>query len=82
MLAGAHLVRQGAEAVRANSQGYITSAGFSPTLGTNLALGFLKDGRARHGEVIEVVDHLREVKAMAEVCDPVFFDPDGGRVRG
>jgi heterotetrameric sarcosine oxidase alpha subunit len=82
MLAGAHLFRQGAEAVRANSQGYITSAGFSPTLGTNLALGFLKDGRARHGEVIEVVDHLREVKAMAEVCDPVFFDPDGGRVRG
>ncbi len=82
LLPGAHLFTQGAEPVRVNDQGYITSAGFSPTLGTNLALGFLKDGRARHGEVVEVVDHLREVKALAEVCDPVFFDPEGGRVRG
>jgi len=82
LLPGAHMFAKGAEAVRVNSQGYLTSAGFSPTLGTNLALGFLKDGRARHGEIIEVVDHLREVKAMAEVCNPVFFDPDGGRVRG
>jgi len=82
LLPGAHLFETEQEAVRENHQGYITSAGFSPTLGTTLALGFLKNGRARHGEIVQVVDHLRKVRARAEVCDPVFFDPEGGRMRG
>ncbi|MFT5631696.1 MAG: heterotetrameric sarcosine oxidase alpha subunit [Gammaproteobacteria bacterium] len=80
--AGAHLFESGAAPVRVNGQGYITSVGFSPTLGTMLALGFLDRGRARHGEVIRMVDHLRGLDAQVEVCDPVFFDPEGGRVRG
>jgi len=25
---------------------------------------------------------LREIDATLEVCDPVFFDPTGGRLRG
>lgn len=80
--AGAHLFEGGAEPVRVNGQGYITSVGFSPTLGVMLALGFLDRGRARHGEVIRMVDHMRGLDAQVEVCDPVFFDPEGGRVRG
>lgn len=80
--AGAHLFESDAEPVRVNGQGYITSVGFSPTLGSMLALGFLDRGRARHGEVIRMVDHLRGLDAQVEVCDPVFFDPEGGRVRG
>ncbi len=79
--AGAHLFAAGAPAVRVNSEGYTTSAGFSPTLGSVLALGFLRNGRARHGETVRVVDHLRDTETMVEVCDPVFFDPEGGRVR-
>ena len=47
-----------------------------------MALAFLKQGRARHGEVVRMVDHLRGIEAMCEVCDPVFFDKDGGRARG
>ena len=82
MVAGAHLCDAGADAVRVNDQGYVTSVGFSPTLGHNIALGFLDRGRARHGEVIRMVDHLREIDATLEVCDPVFFDPTGGRLRG
>ena len=82
MVAGAHLFDAGADAVRVNDQGYVTSVGFSPTLGHNIALGFLDRGRARHGEVIRMVDHLREIDATLEVCDPVFFDPTGGRLRG
>lgn len=82
MLPGAHLFTDGDEAIRVNDQGYITSAGYSPTLNCNLALGFLKDGRTRHGEIVQAVDHLREVKTMVEVCDPVFFDQKGERVRG
>ena len=80
--AGAHLFAQGVEPVRSNDQGYVTSVGFSPTLGAMLGLGFLKNGRARHGEVIAMVDHLRGVTTQCEVCDPVFVDPTGGRLRG
>ncbi len=82
LTAGAHLFEQGAEAVRVNGQGYVTSVCYSPTLQTNLGLAFLKGGRARHGEVLQMVDHLRGITAQVTVCDPVFFDPDGGRARG
>ena len=79
---GAHIFSKGAEAIRENDQGYTTSSGFSPTVGSFIALGFLKDGRLRHGEEVEVVDHMRGLKTLCEVVDPMFFDPEGGRVRG
>ena len=80
--AGAHLFNRGTDARRENDQGYVTSVCWSPTLGSHLALAFLKDGRARHGETVRLVDHLRGVDLPCLVCDPVFFDPEGGRVRG
>ncbi len=79
--AGAHLFLENAEAVRARDEGYVTSVGYSPTLGQYLGLGFLKNGRARHGEIVRMVDHLRQAEVPCEVCDPVFFDPEGGRLR-
>ncbi len=82
LVAGAHLFANGNEAIRIHSEGYVTSACHSPTLGHQLALGFLKDGRARHGDTVRMVDHLREVETRCEVCSPVFHDPDGGRMRG
>jgi sarcosine oxidase subunit alpha len=82
MTAGAHLFDDGAAAVRVNDQGYVTSVCWSPTLQTNLGLGFLKGGRARHGQVIRLVDHLRGIDTPVRVTDPVFFDPEGGRLRG
>ena len=80
--AGAHLFEVGAEATRENAQGYVTSAGFSPTFGHFLGLGFLREGRARHGEKIRMMDHLRRLDALVEVTDPTVFDPTGGRARG
>lgn len=80
--AGAHLFAKDAAETRVNSQGYVTSVCFSPTLQTHLALGFVENGRARHGEVIKLRDHLRDITEEVEVCDPVFFDPTGGRARG
>jgi len=81
LTAGAHLFGEADAATRENDQGYVTSAGFSPTLGHFLGLGFLKRGPERHGEVIRMVDHLRGVEALCEVTAPAFFDPDGGRAR-
>ena len=79
--AGAHLFESKAAEVRVNSQGYTTSTCYSSTLETHLALGFLENGRARHGEVIKLRDHLRDMTEEVTVCDPVFFDPEGGRAR-
>jgi heterotetrameric sarcosine oxidase alpha subunit len=80
--AGAHLYGRDAPATRVNDQGYVTSVGWSPTLDASLALGFLRRGRARHGEVVRLVDGLRSVETLCEVTDPVAFDPEGGRMRG
>ncbi len=80
--AGAHLFRPGTAAIRENDQGYVTSVCWSPTLGSYLGLGFLKDGRARVGEQVRLVDHLRKVDVLCDVTEPVFFDRDGGRARG
>jgi len=82
LTAGAHLFEAGADPTRENAQGYTTSVGFSPTLESFLGLAFLRNGRARNGEEVMMVDHLRGVSTRCEVCDPVFFDPEGGRVRG
>ncbi len=82
LLAGAHLFDKDADPVSANDQGYITSVGYSPTLGHFLGMGFLKEGRARHGETVRMVDHLRNSETLCEVIDPVQVDPEGGRLRG
>jgi heterotetrameric sarcosine oxidase alpha subunit len=79
--AGAHLFAQGVELVRENSAGYVTSVGYSPTLHSHLALGFLKNGRARHGETVRLVDRLRGIDVLCSVTDPVFHDPQGEKLR-
>jgi sarcosine oxidase subunit alpha len=82
LTAGAHLFEVEDAPTRENAQGYTTSVGFSPTLESFLGFGFLRNGRARHGEEVMMVDHLRGISTRCVVCDPVFFDPEGGRVRG
>lgn len=79
---GAHLFGPTAEAVRENSEGYTTSCCFSPSLGRFLYLGFLRNGRARHGQKVRLVDHMRGIETLCEICDPVFYDAEGGRMRG
>ncbi|GGH20611.1 sarcosine oxidase subunit alpha [Cribrihabitans marinus] len=82
MLAGAHLFREEDPPVRENGQGYVTSVCHSPMLGQMIGLGFLKGGSDRHGEIVKMWDGLRGVTTLCEVTGPVFFDPDGGRMRG
>jgi glycine cleavage system aminomethyltransferase T len=79
--AGAHLLAKEADAVAANDQGYVTSMAYSPELGTWIALAMLAHGPARHGEVIKVCDPVRNSEMLAEVCGPVFVDPEGTRLR-
>jgi len=79
--AGAHLFTPGDVVERATDQGYVTSVGFSPTLGAWLGLGFLKNGRERIGETVRLVDHLRGIDVLCEVADPVFHDSEGVKLR-
>ena len=80
--AGAHLFRPEDEVTRVNDQGYVTSVAYSPTLGHMIGLGFLRNGRARLGEILRMVDHMRGLETLCDVVDPVFFDREGGRARG
>lgn len=80
--AGAHLLRMDAPRTAAHDEGYVTSATWSPTLGHGIALGLLTNGPARHGERIAVHDPVRGTDVEAEICSPVFVDPEGVRVRG
>ncbi|MBY5931534.1 sarcosine oxidase subunit alpha family protein [Tateyamaria omphalii] len=82
LTAGAHIYTDGAEPVAEHDQGYVTSVGFSPTLGHFIGLGFVTDGLSRHGDVLNMVDHVRGIQTRVELCDPVFFDPKGERTRG
>ena len=82
LLAGAHLFREAAPPTRENDQGYLSSVCHSPTLGGMIGLGFVRDGRARIGKRIRMVDHLRATETWCEICPPVFYDPKGERARG
>ncbi|MEO0486708.1 MAG: sarcosine oxidase subunit alpha family protein [Pseudomonadota bacterium] len=79
--AGAHLMTKGAPVDAAHDQGYVTSACFSPNLGHAIAIGYLKRGDARLGEVIRLVSPLTGVDHDVEVVSAHFIDPEGERLR-
>ena len=80
--AGAHFIREGVEPTARNDEGYMTSVAFSPTLGHWIGLGLLVGGPSRHGERVRAYDPVRAGDVAVEVCDPVFYDPAGERLRG
>jgi len=78
---GAHLVTLRADPTLENDQGFITSAAFSPTLGHGIGLALLTRGRERIGERMRVYDPIRNSDLQADIVHPVFFDPDGTRLK-
>ncbi len=82
LTAGAHLLGMGAPARLQNDQGFVSSSAFSPTLGRWIGLGFLSRARERLGERIRAYDPLRNLDVPVEVVQPVFYDPEGLRVKG
>ena len=81
LYAGAHFLTRGAGVSLENDQGYLTSVAFSPMLGHWIGLGFLAKGVERHGERIRAFDPLRNGDLEVEVVSPVFFDPEGLRLK-
>ena len=77
---GSALLPNPGESGRSGFQGHVTAACFSPTLERTIALALLKNGHQRHGEKI-LISGL-EHSCLATVTEPVFFDPEGRRMRG
>ena len=74
--AGGHLTAPG----ESRSQGYVTSACYSPSLGRWIALGLLRRGRERHGETLDIFDGGQ--RRQAQVAAPTALDPEGKRLHG
>jgi sarcosine oxidase subunit alpha len=80
--AGAHLLSLDAPKTAAHDQGWLSSAAFSPMLGSWIALGLIRGGAKRQGEKLLAYDPVRHFECAVEVCAPVFFDPEGARLHG
>jgi sarcosine oxidase subunit alpha len=78
---GAHLLSLNSPAILENDEGFISSANYSPTLQHWIALGFLRGGASRLGERVRAFDPLRGSDVPVLVTSPVFYDPDGVRLR-
>ena len=78
---GAHLIAPGRAVTAAHDEGYLTSAAHSPALDHWIGLGFLRSGAQRHGEHLRACSPVRGTEVLVEVCDPVFIDPTGARLR-
>lgn len=59
-----------------NTQGRVTSTYYSPTLKRGIAMGLVKGGLSRIGEVIEMTK-LDGSTQQVRICDPVFYDKEG-----
>jgi sarcosine oxidase subunit alpha len=81
LTAGSHFINRNDEANAANDQGYMTSVCYSPHVGSSIALGFLKNGANRKGEVLRAVNPLKNREVLVEVVSAHFVDPEGERLR-
>jgi len=79
---GAHFLNIGAKPSLDDDQGHVTSTAYSPSLNSWIGLGLLKNGKNRMGDTIRSVDFMRKTDELVEICDPIFLDPNGERLRG
>ena len=74
---GAYVVADGTNANgQRNVQGRVTSTYQSPTLKRGIAMGLLKQGPGRMGEVVEF-NTIAGGTVKARVCETVFYDKEG-----
>jgi sarcosine oxidase subunit alpha len=78
---GAHLVEAPQRASGDTSLGHVTSVANSPTLGHWIALALVASGPVRIGQRLYAVYPLKDETVAVDVVHPVFFDPQGTRVR-
>jgi sarcosine oxidase subunit alpha len=62
--------------------GELTSTTWSPMLDMPIGLALVSGGRARHAERLCAVSPLMGQQVEVEIGSPMFFDPEGERLRG
>jgi sarcosine oxidase subunit alpha len=82
LTAGSHFLEKGATPVAANDGGWLTSKVYSPHLGCDIALGYLKAGDRKIGQRMRIVNLLAGLDTEVEIISPHMFDPEGERLRG
>ncbi|MCU0828243.1 MAG: 2Fe-2S iron-sulfur cluster-binding protein [Tabrizicola sp.] len=82
LTAGSHFLEKGAAAVAANDGGWLTSKVYSPHIGSDIALGYLKGGDSKIGTRMRAVNLLIGQDTEVEIVSPHFLDPEGERLRG
>jgi sarcosine oxidase subunit alpha len=82
LVAGSHFLEIGAAAVAANDAGWLTSKVYSPHIGCDIALGYLKGGDRRIGTRMRAVNLLSGLDTEVQIVSPHFLDPEGERLRG
>ncbi|RWD49723.1 MAG: sarcosine oxidase subunit alpha, partial [Mesorhizobium sp.] len=81
VVSGSHLFAEDAPRKFDTDQGWITSACYSPHVGSMIGLGFLENGDERLGEVIVAANPLEGESARLRVVPAHFVDPEGARLR-
>ena len=79
--AGGHLMNGDGPVDAAHDQGYVTSAAFSPSMGSMIGLALLKNGDRRTGEKLRLVSPVTDLTVEVEVVSAHFVDPEGERLR-
>jgi heterotetrameric sarcosine oxidase alpha subunit len=82
LTAGSHFLDLGAAPVAANDAGWLTSKVYSPHLGSDIALGYLKGGDRKIGGRMRAVNLVGGTDTEVEIVSPHFLDPEGERLRG
>ena len=89
---GKTLIRAGSQLVaseiEAKSPGVVAKQGFvscatpSEFLGHPIALGFIENGHARHGQEVIAASPLSNEFVRVRIVNPVFVDPEHTRLKG
>jgi len=79
MRTGGHLLAGSDRQPPAETDGWITTACYSPTLNRHIALGVVKGGRKKGGEIFTVCDENERYNVR--VVPTVFYDPENRRLR-
>jgi sarcosine oxidase subunit alpha len=78
---GAQILETEFTGAPADSLGHVTASIDSPALGHPIALALISGGRARMGERLFASSPVNDTEVEVIVGSPVFFDPEGERLR-
>ncbi|HEY0680992.1 MAG TPA: 2Fe-2S iron-sulfur cluster-binding protein [Steroidobacter sp.] len=76
---GGRILSSGCTKVPCPTEGYVTSACFSPSVGASIALALLERGHAREGEMVNV--YCDSALVSCRISNPTFYDPTNQRLQ-